>query len=279
MSRSPRTARSSSAGRSTSWATALTQIEPNRILVRGYPLDEMMGRVGFGEAIHLMLTGEFPSPSIARLVEAMLVSFIDHGATPPSTLAARNAATGGASLRGCVAAGVLGFGRHHGGGLLACRQRLDEGLALIRAGQSVHHAAAALVDRMVEANDIPPPGFGHRVHTKDPRAARLLQLAHQLEVEAGYSQLIRAIDLALSRHPALTDRPLPINVDGAAAAICGDIGFPPEVADALLLISRIPGLAAHSLEEQRREAPMRAIDPTTHTYDGPAERRMPDRRK
>ena len=97
------------------WRTALTCIEPNKILIRGYPLDEMMGRLTFGEAIYLLFMGEVPSPAIGSLMEAMLVSFIDHGSTPPSTLAARNTATTGAPLRACVAAGVLGFGRFHGG--------------------------------------------------------------------------------------------------------------------------------------------------------------------
>ena len=68
-------------------------------------------------------------------------------------------------------------------------------------------------------------------------------------------------------------------MDGAIAAVCGDIGLPPEVADALLIISRVPGLAAHALEEQRREAPMRVIDPISYEYDGPSDRRLPDRRK
>jgi citrate synthase len=261
------------------WHTDLTLIEPNRILIRGYPLDEMMGRVSFGEAIHLLLTGELPTPSIGRLVEAMLVSFIDHGATPPSTLAARNAATTGASLRGAVAAGVLGFGRHHGGDILACRAVLDDGLSRVRAGSSVADAASWLAARLVETNEIPPPGFGHRYHTRDPRATRLLQLAHELEVDHHYSQLIRALEHALGRHPASADRSLPVNVDGAIAAICGDLGLSPEVSDALLIISRVPGLAAHALEEQRREAPMRPINPTTHAYDGPSERRLPARRK
>jgi citrate synthase len=53
----------------------------------------------------------------------------------------------------------------------------------------------------------------------------------------------------------------------------------PDVADALLIVSRVPGLAAHALEEQRRESPMRAINPTTHQYDGPSERRLPEGRK
>jgi hypothetical protein len=37
------------------WPTALTSIEPNRILVRGYRLDEMMGRLRFSEAVYLQI--------------------------------------------------------------------------------------------------------------------------------------------------------------------------------------------------------------------------------
>ena len=263
----------------TDWRTSLTEIGPNRILLRGYPFDEIMGRISFGEAIYLLLTGELPSPSIGRLVEAMLVSFIDHGATPPSTLAARNAATTGSSLRSSVAAGILGFGRHHGGDILLCRARLDEALTLMHNGSTMQKAADTLTERMLEASEIPPPGFGHRHHTKDPRASRLLQLALELEVDGNYTQMMRAIERSLTKHPDLANRSLPINIDGAIAAVCGDLGLPPETADALLLISRVPGLAAHSLEEQTREVPMRAIDPTHHTYDGPMERRLPGRRK
>jgi citrate synthase len=263
----------------TDWRTSLTEIGQNRILVRGYPLDEMMGRLSFGESIYLLLTGELPSPGIGRLVEAMLVSFIDHGATPPSTLAARNAATTGSSLRSSVAAGVLGFGRHYGADVLSCRMRLDEALTLTHNGVTAQESADKLVERLLQAAEIPPPGFGHRFHTRDPRAARLLQMAHELEVDGAYSQMIRAIERSLAKHPELSSRPMPINIDGAIAAVCGDLGLPPETADALLLISRVPGLAAHSLEEQSREAPMRAIDPTSHSYDGPAERRLPIRGK
>jgi citrate synthase len=258
----------------TPWSSALTAVEPNAILVRGYPLDELMGRLPFGDAIYLLLTGELPSSSISRLVDAMLVSFIDHGVMPPSTLAARNAATTGATIRGAVAAGVVAFGRHYGGGVLACRKLLDDGLDLAGQSQMTAAAAADLVEHLVQNDDIPPPGFGHRVHTADPRATRLMQIAHELEADHRYTQFIRALEHALSRHPALAEQTLPINVDGAVAAICGDLGLPPEIADALLLISRIPGLAAHVLEEQQREAPMRVIDPLAHGYDGPSGRKL-----
>ena len=262
-----------------SWDTALTSIAPNRILLRGYRLDDLMGRANFGETIYLLLTVDLPPPSIGRLMDAMLVSFIDHGATPPSTLAARNTASTGASIRSAVAAGVLGFGRYHGGDALACRALLDDGLALVNGGRPHAEAAFALVERLVGQNDLPPPGFGHRFHTVDPRATRLMQLAHELEVEGSYTLILRAMEHALTRHDALAGRPMPINIDGAIAAVCGDAGLPAEVADALLIVSRVPGLVAHALEEREREGPMRVINPTTHRYDGPEERRLPISRK
>ncbi len=260
----------------TKWHTALTRIEPNKILVRGYPLDEVMGRLTFGEAIYLLLMGEVPSPAIGSLMEAILVSFIDHGITPPSTLAARNTATTGAPLRACVAAGVLGFGRYHGGDIESCMQFLDAGLELVRKGVAYRDAAKEIVDRWQKDGE-PIPGFGHRFHTRDPRAARLFQMALELEIEGNHIQMIRAVELAMAELP--DGQAQPVNIDGAIAAVCGDIGIPPEIANALFIISRVPGIAAQAAEELAREHPMRQIDPESHTYDGPAERRMAEKRR
>ncbi len=260
----------------TQWRTSVTRIEPNKILVRGYPLDEVMGRLTFGEAIYLLLMGEVPSPAIGSLMEAILVSFIDHGITPPSTLAARNTATTGAPLRACVAAGVLGFGRYHGGDIESCMQFLDAGLELVRKGTSYGDAAREIIQRW-KATDEPVPGFGHRFHTRDPRAARLFQMALELEIEGHHVQMIRAVELAMSELPA--GQALPVNIDGAIAAVCGDIGIPPEIANALFIISRVPGIAAQAAEELARERPMRQIDPEAHVYDGAAERRLPEKRR
>ena len=258
------------------WRTGLTCIEPNKILVRGYPLDELMGRLTFGEAIYLLLMGEVPSPGIGRLMEAMLVSFIDHGATPPSTLAARHTATTGAALRACVASGILGFGKYHGGDIESCMQFLDAGLEIVRQGASYVEAAEQIVQRCVDSGEN-PPGFGHRFHTRDPRAARLFQMALELEAEAEHIQMIRAVENVLHGKPG--KEALPVNIDGAIAAVCGDIGIPPAIANALFIISRVPGIAAHADEERVRQQPMRQIDPKDHLYDGPSERRLPERRK
>ena len=129
----------------------------------------------------------------------MLVSFIDHGATPPSTLAARNTATTGAATRACVAAGLLGFGRYHGGDIESCMQFLDTGLDMVRKGASHHEAAERLRGTDRRDSDEPPPGFGHRFHTRDPRAARLFQMALELEVEAEHIQMIRAVEIGPER--------------------------------------------------------------------------------
>src|SRR5947208_7922937 len=260
------------------WQSSLTEIAPNKILIRGYPLDEAMGRLGFAEAVYLLLMGELPTPAIGRMLNAVLVSSIDHGVTPPSTLAARNVATSGAPMKDCVAAGILAFGPHHGGDIETCMRFLDTGLALVRGGQSLHDAAKSLVDDCVRQHDT-PPGFGHRFHTRDPRAARLFQMALELELEGEHVRMLRAIEREVEAHKDDFGRPLPVNVDGTIAAISADLGFAYELGNAVFLVSRLPGLIAHAHEERTRQSPMRQIDPKDHTYDGARDRRLPEGRK
>src|ERR1700726_1009871 len=178
------------------WQTALAFTAPNQILIRGYPLDEMMGRLSFADAVYLLLMGELPTPAIGRMLNAVLISSIDHGVTPPSTLAARNVATSGAPLKDCVAAGILAFGPHHGGDIESCMRFLDAGLTLVRSGRSLQQAAEQKVEECVRQQEI-PPGFGHRFHTRDPRASRLFQMALELELEGENVRLIRACERAV----------------------------------------------------------------------------------
>jgi len=264
--------------RAEQWHSALTDIAPNKILVRGYPLDEMMGRLGFAEAVYLLLMGELPTPAIGRMLNAVLVSSLDHGVMPPSTLAARNVATSGAPLKDCVAAGILAFGPHHGGDIESCMHFLDKGLSEIRGGKTPQRAAESIVQDCVAINEV-PPGFGHRFHTRDPRAARLFQMALELELEGEHVRLIRACERVLESHKEQFGRPLSVNVDGAIAAISADLGFAYELGNAIFLISRLPGLIAHAHEERTRQAPMRQIDPKDHDYDGSRQRRVPEGRK
>ena len=118
-----------------------------------------------------------------------------------------------------------------------------------------------------------------RGESRDPRAARLFQMALELELEGEHVRLIRACERALDAKQDRVGRPLPVNVDGAIAAISADLGFAYELGNAIFLISRLPGLIAHAHEERTRQTPMRQIDPKDHDYDGSGERRLPGTRK
>src|SRR5436853_984286 len=259
------------------WQSSLTEIAPNKILIRGYPVDEMMGRLGFAEAVYLLLMGELPTPAIGRMLNAVLVSSLDHGVMPPSTLAARNVATSGAPMKDCVAAGILAFGPHHGGDIESCMRFLDTGLGMVRMGRTFQEAAGALIDECAKQHEL-PPGFGHRFHSRDPRAARLFQMALELELEGEHVRLMRVVERVIESRTAAFGRQLPINVDGAIAAVTADLGFAYELGNAIFLISRLPGLIAHAHEERTRQAPMRQIDPKDHDYDGARQRRLPEGR-
>jgi len=108
------------------WKTAITYIAPNEVRLRGYRIDELMGRVDFGQALYLLLRGELPDEKVGRLMTAILVSSIDHGPTPPSVVGARNAASTSAPLNACVAAGVLAINRSHGGAIEDCARTLQD---------------------------------------------------------------------------------------------------------------------------------------------------------
>jgi citrate synthase len=111
-------------------------------------------------------------------------------------------------------------------------------------------------------------GFGHRIHTKDPRTARMFELAATAGLDGGPTTHIGAAR-AVERAFAGIGKPLPINVDGAIGAILADLGVDPRVFNGIFMIARTPGLIAHVTEEQTRERPMRRIDPVNHGYDGP----------
>jgi citrate synthase len=255
------------------WNTAITKIEPNRVAVRGYDIAELMGRVTFGAAVYLILTGELPDERIGRLMGAILVSSIDHGATPPSCLTARTVASTGASLSQAVSAGIGSINKHHGGAIEDCARTLESLIGLAEAnGQTIDEAAAKMVAN-IKSSGARLSGLGHRYHTKDPRTARLFELAAEAGLTGERARHVNAIR-ALERAFAATGKPLPINVDGAIAAVLADIGIDPKVYNGVFMIARTPGLVAHAAEEMTREKPMRRIDPVNHAYDGPPPRTL-----
>jgi citrate synthase len=117
------------------------------------------------------------------------------------------------------------------------------------------------------------PGIGHRTHSRDPRTEVLFALART----GGMAGDGIAFMLELERAAGEAIKPLPINVDGAIAAILYDMGFPPPIGKLFFIIGRVAGLSAQVLEEYTRERAMRIEIPVT--YDGPAPRDLADRVK
>lgn len=258
---------------SNSWATALSETAPDRISIRGYDLAELIGTVPFASVVHLLYTGDLPDASTARLIDAVMVACVDHGAGAPSVLAARTAISGGATLQAGAAAGLLALGEHHGAAVES---------AMVAIGSVVDAAAgegdgdlAAAADRSVaawRAEGRRVPGFGHRQHrTHDPRLDRLVAVAREAGVSGQHLAAAQAIEAALT---GAVGRPVPVNIDGAMAALLGEVGFPSDLGNALFIAARLAGVLAHANEERQTMAPMRRVDPVDHSYHGPGRRTL-----
>jgi len=212
-----------------------------------------------------------PSQEVGKLIDGILVSSVDHGATPPSVLTARTVASTGAELNSAVAAGVLAISKYHGGAI-------EEGMRLFitirervkKSGESFGNAAKNVL-KEIKSRKQKASGFGHRFHKQDPRTKKLFGLAEELGLAGEHVQAARAVERELEK---MTGKHLAINVDGAIAALLCDLGIPPEIGNAFFIISRMAGLVAHVHEEKTRMKPMREIHPSDFEYDGPSERKI-----
>ena len=251
------------------WKTSITDIGPGKIQVKGYPITEIMEKLSYAEAVYLILKGELPTKAEAELMNAILVSSIDHGASPPSVLGARTVLSGGNSLNAAIAGGVLVIGDSHGGAIEQSAKIMQEWLTE-NEGKNVDEIASALVDWLKE-NKKRMPGFGHRLHNVDPRTKKLFDIASRHGFSGKHIELCQAIEKTLADK---LGKQLPINVDGAIAAVISDMGFDWRLGKGFFIISRVPGLLAHTYEEMTREKPMRRLGPPPYEYDGPKEREI-----
>ncbi len=224
-----------------------------------------MDKLSFAEAVFLILKGELASKAEAEMMRAILVASIDHGCSPPSVLGTRNVVSGGNSLNAAIAGGVLVIGDSHGGAIENAARIMQEWAA--KEGD-VNKLASQLVDWTRE-NKIRMPGFGHRLHNVDPRTLKLFEIAGKHNFSGRHIELCKAIEAALAEK---LGKKLPINVDGAIAAVISDMGFDWRLGKGFFIISRVPGLLAHAYEEMTREKPMRQLGNRNFSYDGPPER-------
>ena len=109
------------------WATKITRVEPNHLVTRGYKQEDLIGNIPYPHVVYLLLKGELPSEEHGQMMDAILTACIDHGVTPPSSIAARVVASGGVPLPTAVAAGILSIGDAHGGAIEKGAKFLQDG--------------------------------------------------------------------------------------------------------------------------------------------------------
>ena len=251
--------------------TAISWVEAEKINLRGYAIEDLIGRISLGEAIFLLLMGELPTKNQAKMLEAILISVIDHGASPPSTIAAVTVANTGASLNSAVAAGILAINKYHGGAIEDAMQAIAETVRIQREENISSVEAAEKVVQNYKLRGKRISGFGHRFHAADPRTARLFELAKNLEVAGKFVEQAEVLEKVLSEK---SGKSLPINADGAIAALLCEMNFPPKTANGIFMIARVAGLVAHACEEQERNPPMRTVDVENYEYDGETGRKL-----
>ncbi|WP_016854035.1 citryl-CoA lyase [Halomonas smyrnensis] len=261
------------------WHTEIIDMKPGEIRYRGYPIEALIGRIGFAEMIWLMTRGELPTQAQSTLLEAALMSAVDHGPQAPSIAIARMAMTCGSSLNNAMASAVNVLDDVHGGAgeqavelYQSIEKRLSGGMPLVEATEAELNAWRERHGKIV-------PGFGHRFHPVDPRAPRLLQLideaAERHEVDGRYAAIAREIERQLAEAKG---KPIPLNIDGATAAIYAELAFPAPLARGLFCLSRSVGILAHAWEQKcqggRNKGPM--PKGWLWHYDGHPPRRVGD---
>jgi citrate synthase len=215
----------------------LCELSGDDIRVRGFDVArELVGTYSFTEMLLLELRGTPAAPEHVRVVDAVLVSVMEHGLTP-SALATRLVLDAAPeSIPGAIAAGLLGTGTRFLGAMEQAAELLQD--AQVRGADEAVRSVLDAGGRLA--------GFGHNLHAAiDPRVDALLAVA-QREGTAGSACAAHRKLVAAVRHA----RPELIpNAAGAIAAVLLDLGFEPRLTPGFALVARCAGLLAHVADE------------------------------
>lgn len=218
------------------------------VRVRGRDLvNELMGRVTFTEMLYFLTCGQMPDPTQTSMLDACLVTLMEHGLTPGAVITRLMADSVPEEPQVAIAAGLLAVGSVYAGTTESCAALLVALDRRIRNGEDESEVLAGSAQEHARHRR-PVPGFGHGTHKPDdPRAQRLLALARESGCATRHVPLLTAladqVDAALGRH-------ITINATGAIAAVLLDINVPVAAMRAYSVAARAAGLAGHVLEEQ-----------------------------
>jgi citrate synthase len=233
-------------------STGLASHDPQHIWIRDLDLvTELMGQVSFTGMVGLMLMGRVPDEPERAVLDAVLVTLVDHGLTPSAMVARVTYGVAPEALQGAVAAGLLGAGSLILGSMEDCGRMLTEFDREVAGSVLPEQAARNIVERYRAAGRR-IPGIGHNIHVHgDPRADRLFEIAAEHRIGGNY---VEALQLIAGSAASMIGSTLPINATGAISAVLLGLGIPWQLHRGIALISRTVGLVAHIGEEL--EAPI-----------------------
>lgn len=256
------------------WSTDIAEVQGDDVLIRGHLLTTMIGKRSFGELAYLLVSGRWPTEGQAHVLEAIMVSVMEHGISPTTTVT-RMMASYGNPIQVGVAAGLLTVGDHHGGAGEQIAGWLREAIAGIdstgsdRAEQICAKAREFVAERRAAREPI--EGFGHPHHDVDPRAPLLMNIAREHGVYGDHCLLLESIETELA---SAVGRRIAINIDGVSAALLSDLDLDPRLARPILMTPRAMSLAAHFIEEQDQGNKWRHVPGEQVKYTGaPAQTR------
>lgn len=237
------------------WRTSIIDMEPGKIVLRGQPIEDLIGNVSFPQMIWLMVEGRLPSEPEARLFESALVAGVDHGPQAPSIAAARMAATCGLGMNNVIATAVNMLGDIHGGAGEQCAELYLDIAVRMDSGATLNEAVNQGLEHWRTEHGKLIPGFGHRFHKPvDPRAPRLMEQVRTAAaagtVNGKFADIGETIQKELARQNG--GRPIAMNVDGATAVIFCELGFPPPLSRGFFCLSRVVGILAHGWEQMQQ---------------------------
>src|SRR3990170_1806945 len=228
------------------WSTRISRAEGGRIWVRGYPLEEIVEKLSYVEAMWLLLRGELPSNQQAAIWELTMKVALDQQFISSAVCAARFVASAHpeSPIPG-VAAGILAHGSVTGSPRPAAEMIYGAYELMEREGLNREEAAARTVDRYLRERGT-VPGFGHPIHKDtEPRAEILRRKVKELDGWGEKAQLFEAIHAALCGR---LGRALPINLAGMVAAVYCELGFDPIEVEALAAVGYGYAIVAHVVE-------------------------------
>lgn len=208
-------------------------------------VEDLIGKKTFSEVMFSQIMGRDARPVDLRMVDAVLITLMEHGLTPSAIATRVVYMSAPENLQGAVAAGLMAVGSSFVGTMENCSVLLDQ----ILKADDAETEARDIVQAHRDAGK-PLPGFGHHLHKPDdPRALKLLALAKaepdlQGKWVSALELLARTVDEIYGRH-------ITINATGAVAALLGELGIPTNLMRGFAVISRAAGLVSHIAEEQQ----------------------------